>query len=278
MKCFSLTCFRQTNEYDNRVIPLLRRMSHLEKLTLYIRCHRSVFVDGTHLHKQILTHMLRLHTFIFYISTEIYINHSVHRLCDNDIQQTFTKIGYYETACNVNYYRESKAICHVFSLPFLFDHFEKMCNNFPSMVFNHVTCLTVADTIPFSHEFFIRIAKDFPSLKFLSIFNWLPPSLLHNFLEYTADNIQFYSAIEYPNLTSLDVVYADIYYLEQFLLDTKTYAPRLTEIEVNYNQLKTVTKNFTRDATRRNCANIKRLIFDKEIDYPKEMSLYFPLL
>ncbi|CAF5135469.1 unnamed protein product, partial [Rotaria sp. Silwood1] len=58
-------------------------MINLEKLTLYIRItDRSTFVDGTHLHKEILMHMSQLHTFIFYISTIIQIDDSFHRLSD----------------------------------------------------------------------------------------------------------------------------------------------------------------------------------------------------
>ena len=36
LKCFSLTCHGLTNEYDIQVLPLLRRMSNLEELTLDI--------------------------------------------------------------------------------------------------------------------------------------------------------------------------------------------------------------------------------------------------
>ncbi|CAF4152312.1 unnamed protein product [Rotaria sordida] len=75
-------------------------MTYLEKLTLYLRLHdRNIFVNGTHLHREILMHMSQLHTFIFYISTEIEINDSIDRLSDNDIQQTFTNIGYHRVAC-----------------------------------------------------------------------------------------------------------------------------------------------------------------------------------
>ncbi|CAF5164094.1 unnamed protein product, partial [Rotaria sp. Silwood1] len=98
------------------------------------------------------------------------------------------------------------------------------------------------------------------------------------FNSYTADNIDSRSYIEYLNLTSLSVNYVDDYYIEQFVLDTKTYAPRLTEIKVHFHRLQTVTKNFTRDATRYNCRNIKRLIFEKTMNYPKQLYLYFPSL
>ncbi|CAF3049737.1 unnamed protein product, partial [Rotaria sp. Silwood2] len=251
LKCFSLTCYNQTDAYDNRVIPILRRMTYLEKLTLYIRIrNRAIFVDGTNLHTDVLIHMPRLHTFSFYFNTENQFNDSVHPLSDKDIQQTFTNIGYHQIACSVNYCRNYRAICHVFSLPFIFNRLQNITNKFPNIIFNDVTYLMVADAIPFKYEFFIRIAKAFPSLKYFSIINLMSP--LWNFNLYTADNIDSLSYIEYLNLISLDVKYVDDYYIEQFLLDTKTYAPRLTEIKVHFDRLQTVTENFTRDATRYN--------------------------
>ncbi|CAF5013446.1 unnamed protein product, partial [Rotaria sp. Silwood1] len=278
LKCFSLKSYYETNAYGRQVIPLLRCMTHLEKLTLYIRIYnRSTFVDGTNLHKDILIHMPRLHTFTFYISTDIQFDDSVHYLSDNDIQQTFTNIGYHQIACSVNYfYRKYRAVCHVFSLPFTFNRLEKIPNKFPNIIFNTVTYLLVGDLIPFKYDFFIQIAKAFPSLKDFCIINVTSP--LWNFDSYTADRIDSHSYIEYPNLTSLNVKYVDNYYIEQFLLDTKTYAPHLTEIKVYFNKLKTVTENFTRDATRYNCRNIKQLIFEKTMNYPKELYLYFPSL
>jgi hypothetical protein len=254
-------------------------MRYLEELTLYIRIgNRSTFVDGTNIHNDILIHMPRLHTFRFYIYTEIRFDDSVHRLSDNDIQQTFTNIGYHQVVCSVNYCRNHRAMCHVFSLPFIFNHLEKITNKFPNIIFNNVTYLMVADAIPFKYEFFIRIAKAFPLLKYFSIVNITSP--LWNFNSYTADNIDSRSYIEYLNLTSLDVNFVDDYYIEQFLLNTKTYAPRLTEINVRFDRLRIVTENFTRDATRDNCRNIKRLIFEKTINYPypEELYLYFPSL
>jgi hypothetical protein len=67
-------------------------------------------------------------------------------------------------------------------------------------------------------------------------------------------------------------------YVAQFLLETKTHLLRLTQLAVNYNQLKAVTMDFTRDATRRNCSNIKGLTIDRRVDPPKTFFQYFPLL
>ncbi|CAF2659997.1 unnamed protein product [Rotaria sp. Silwood2] len=277
LKCFSLTCYNLTNAYDNQVISLFRRMKNLEKLTLYIRLKdRSSFVDSTHLHKEILMHMSQLHTFIFYISTMIEINDSIHRVSENYIQKTFENIGYYQTSCTVNYYRRFKAICHVFSFPFKFDRLEMITDRFPTIIFHHVTYLLVFDTVQFKHHFFIRIAKAFPLLKHLTISN--RTLLFIDLNEYEADYIQSYAIIQFSHLISLNLMVVNKYYVEQFLLNRKTHVPRLIRLELFYSHLKNVTKNFTRDSTRHNCANIKRLNFYDACHYSTKFSHYFPVL
>ncbi|CAF3482744.1 unnamed protein product [Rotaria sp. Silwood1] len=276
LKCFSLTCYNLTNAYNNRVIPLLHRMINLEKLTLYIRItDRSTFVDGTHLHKEILMHMSQLHIFIFYISTIIQIDDSFHRLSDNNIKKTFKNIGYYQISCTVNY-RRSKAICHVFSLPFAFDRLDMITNRFPTIIFHHVTYLMVFDDDEFKHDFFIQIAKAFPLLKHLTIINKI--LLFMDFDKYEADYFQSRPITQFSHLISLDMMVLNRYYIEQFLLDTKAHVPRLIELKLFYSNLKNVTKNFTRDATRYNCANIKRLIFYDTCHHPTKFDHYFPSL
>ncbi|CAF1387174.1 unnamed protein product [Rotaria sordida] len=99
LKCFSLTSYNYTWDCDELVVPLLRRMTYLEKLTLYLRIHsRDTFIDGTYLQNEILVHMLQLHTFIFYISTETVVSASLPRKSEDDIQRTFTNIKYGQTA------------------------------------------------------------------------------------------------------------------------------------------------------------------------------------
>jgi len=145
-------------------------MTNLNKLSLYLRVnHREKFIDGTHLHKQIVMQMQQLHRFIFYISTEIEIDDSVARLSSNDIEQTFTNFGYHQIACNVNYYSQCEAICHVFSLPFIFDRVKDLSTNFPPVIYDHVTDLEIFALIPFSDAFLVRMAHAFPSLENLSI-------------------------------------------------------------------------------------------------------------
>ncbi|CAF3284153.1 unnamed protein product [Rotaria socialis] len=65
LKCFSLT-YNSIEAYGAQVIPLLRRMSHLKGLILYLSIeNRVVFVDGTRLYNEILIHMPQLRTFTF---------------------------------------------------------------------------------------------------------------------------------------------------------------------------------------------------------------------
>ena len=120
MKSFSLICYNDTSEYD--LVPrLLRRMSHLEELTLYLCIeNRPTFVDDTHLDNEILAHMPQLHTFNFYISMQNEINDPTIRLSNNDIQQTFTNRRYEQVVCIVDYLLKFKVIYKVFSLPFTF--------------------------------------------------------------------------------------------------------------------------------------------------------------
>ena len=72
------------------------------------------------------------------------------------------------------------------------------------------------------------------------------------------------------------------------LNESKTRLPSLQELHVNYDQLRVVTNNFSRDATRLNCVNIEELelytLDDDDDDdelitkQSKEFHVYFPSL
>ncbi len=95
---------------------------------------------------------------------------------------------------------------------------------------------------------------------------------------FSSDNNQSYEIAEYPHLTSLEMLFADAEHLDQFLNERKTYALCLTELIVHYHHLRFVTKDFTREKTRRNCANVKRLYMLTPLVHSKDFYLYFPLL
>ena len=253
-------------------------MSYLEKLSLYLRIKgRNRVIDGTDVQHDILDYMPQLHSFTFYICTHVDAVGLSYKLSSEDIQQTLTNIGQQHVSSMVNYIHRNLAACSIFSLPFQFDYLQDLGNNFPDIVFSYVTCLYVEDINPFKHEFFIRIARSFPLLKYLGIFNEKPP-VLHDVMPFSSDNCQLYSTIEYPHLSRLDVRRAHWAYVEQFLNETKTKIPCLTELRVMVSHLKCVTKDFTREETRRNCVKVKELVTIGPLRYSLGFYRYFPSL
>ncbi|CAM4987562.1 unnamed protein product [Rotaria socialis] len=149
-------------------------------------------------------------------------------------------------------------------------------NQFPTIIFDYVTHLHVFDVVSLKHEFFIRISRAFPMLQFFSLVNIMFQSWDVN--EWQYDNNSTFSVIEYSHLISLDITSVYLDYVAQFLLETKAHLPRLAELKVSYDQLKMVTMNFTRDATRRNCSKVKRLIVEESTVFSKDVYQYFPSL
>ncbi len=132
----------------------------------------------------------------------------------------------------------------------------------------------VQDIVPFNHEFFVRVAQSFPLLKNFRILNSKSQSSC-NLNTFSPDNNQSNSIAEFPHLTYLDILCANINYLEQFLNERKTYVPCLTKLIVVYDNLRNVTNNFTREETRRNCAKMKKLMMTIPLVHSKDFYLYF---
>ncbi|CAM4846643.1 unnamed protein product [Rotaria magnacalcarata] len=259
LKCFSIKSYFQFQQYE-RIPSLLRRMPYLKHLTLYLCIEgRNRIIDGTCVQDDILVYMPQLHSFTFFISTYLDIRDLSLNLSRQHIQQTLINIGQQNAATIVNYLSIYTLECSIFSLPSAFDYLRHLGNTFPNIIFNYVTYLLVNDKDGFKHEFFVRIARSFPLLKYLRVFNIEPQ--VSAVMKLSSDHSQSYSMIEYPHLTSLDVNHGHEDYLEQFLNEAKAYMPCLTELKVHYHRLKTVTNNFTREETRRNCAKAKQLLF-----------------
>jgi hypothetical protein len=260
-------------------------MSNLEKLTLNISIEgRNRVIDGTYVQHDILDYMPQLHSFTFYICTYVKMVDLSYKLSSEDIQQTLTNIGLQHVISMVNYVTSIdnfaygvRAACSIFSLPFQFDYLKDLGNKFPNIVFSYVTYLLVQDIGPFEHEFFMRIARSFPLLKHLCIWN-TESQVLDGRMTFSSDNCQLHSIIEYPHLTILDVQYAHSDYVEQFLNETKTFIPCLTKFAVFVDHLKAVTKDFTREETRRNCAKVKTIFTIDILVHSEDLCLYFPSL
>ena len=203
------------------------------------------------------------------------LEQSVPYISAEDMRRTFTDIGYDQVACYVE--NDPDPIdCYVFSVPFTFDALYGVGHVFPDLIYSTVTTLWVDDIPAFKEEFFIRIARCFPHLKFLWVHN--PKSVLQHFYHFESDDNQSHSMIEYPHLLKLGIKDVDLYLVEQFLDESRIYLPRLIELTIKYENLLSVTENFTRDLTRSACRRVKRLILDEELVPPANFSDYFPLL
>ena len=150
-------------------------MTHIEELTLYINIlDGSTFIPGLYLDNEILIHMRQLHTFTFYFASERAIVDPVISLSTMDMERTFTDKEHRQICCMVDYTPSIRIICRVFSIPFKFHRLEDIGNNIPNMIFDPVTHLKLKDHDPFKHEFFVQLARAFPFLISLSIWNRQP--------------------------------------------------------------------------------------------------------
>ncbi|CAF4503268.1 unnamed protein product, partial [Rotaria socialis] len=195
LKCFSLISTTRTNSYDTRIVPLLHRMSQLEKLTLSLVVKdRNSFIDGTQLHNDILYKMAHLHTFIFDITTRNVIFSQVLLPSSDDVRHTFIERGYH-----IDYYSEGINLCHVYLLPFTMKRMSDVTNSFPGGLFMNVP---------------------FPLVSQLALLNmWRQQKKL--------TDEQTCSIIKYSHLVQLSLISSHTDYLQQFLFNSKTHLPCL---------------------------------------------------
>ncbi|CAF3914460.1 unnamed protein product, partial [Rotaria sordida] len=221
LKCFSLTLNTYEQEYDNQIIALLNRMINLEELILFLLVIRvnSNYIDGIQLNDDILIHMPRLKKFAFSINTGAIIENTKIRLQSNeDIRNSFIGRRYGQVGSYV-FFKQMEEIghCHIYSLPYQFEHFFGLSNSFhfQDVIYDKVRRLTMNDiALPFEHQFFKLISYYFPFLKELTIFNG----------EGQKDKQDSSTLIIFPHLIFLDLN-SHVDYAEQFLLAKKTHLP-----------------------------------------------------
>jgi hypothetical protein len=134
--------------------------------------------------------------------------------------------------------------------------------------------VSLLDEHPFEHEFFLQIVQSFPFMERLSLVNHKLPNRKQAY-ESNNDNRNV-SVIKYSFLDELTIFSVHDYYIEQFLLDTKTYLQNNIIIRVKYECLERVTHNFTRYATRINCAKIDKLDLCGQAKRSNSLQEYFP--
>ncbi|CAF1244301.1 unnamed protein product [Rotaria sp. Silwood1] len=278
LKCFSLYCESKTYNYDELIVPLLHRMLNLEELDLYLQIIRfdKGFIDGNNMKKNIINRMPRLNKFIFNIRSIILsLQKQINLPSNEDIQQTFKDFQENQIISSVDYFsEEGEGQCHVYSYPYTMQHYHGITNNFSGGLFEYVYDVSLFDERPFQHEFFLRISQSFPFMRSLSLTNNKPQNdkLCHRL----NDNDHNLSVIKYLHLNELILHTAHDDYIEQFLVDTKTYLQNDIYLSIKYESLQRVTRNFSRNTTRINCAKLSYIGFIRKPEFLPNLSNYFP--
>ncbi|CAF2141767.1 unnamed protein product [Rotaria magnacalcarata] len=276
LKWFSLSCYIGTHYYDETILPLLYRMSNLEQLGLYLSVFvNKTFIDENHLKRNIINCMPRLSQFIFYFDSYMYTGNKLNLPLTEDIQHTFIDFPNNNIISYVDYFPEGQeGRCHIYSYPSLMEYYSFITNNFPGGLYNYVREVSLFDERPFEHEFFLRIQKSFPCLEELSVTNHKPQNRKPHFESNNHNRNLF--AVKYSFLGEVNILNVHDDYIEQFLFDTKTCLQNTVILYIKYESLQRVTHNFTRDATRINCAQISKLYLYHESECSNSLEEYFP--
>ncbi|CAF0900410.1 unnamed protein product [Rotaria sp. Silwood1] len=276
LKLFSLYSERDTDMYNELIVPLLHRMINLEELDLHlvVYCEKR-FIDGYDLKYNIINNLLRLNKFIFNIRSRLSINDQVYLSSNEDCQLSFNGFKNNKIISCIDYFPDRKqGQCHIYSYPYQAKYYEYITNNFPDGLFKYVREVSLYDERPFEHEFFVKIAKSFPFMEQLTVYNDKPQK--NKFDEQSKDDNRHLSVIQYPYLSVVDLFHAHDDYAEQFLLDIKTCLTTKLNLQVYFSTLDRVTNNFTRDTTRINCAKLLDVQLPRNISISKQLKDYFP--
>lgn len=279
MKYFSLYSYRNTDQYDNYILPLIRQMEYLEELSLSIIVdHRSTFIDGNHLKNEMLKYLSHLQILTFNIRTYCseMSSEKMYMQLNNDISRTFLHWPYGEVCSYMIHYPKNVVRSHIFSAQCNMNDIYSICYGFQGGLYRNVRILYLSDRYyPFNHEFFLLIARSFPFVTDLTVLN---NNRIPTHIQQTND--QTSSIVQFNHLTTLSICFQRPIYLEEFLVDTKTYLPKLVHLTVSYDSLVLVTNNFTRDDTRQNCSKVQTLEFtiSTTTTHSKEFYSYFPCL
>ncbi|CAF3385449.1 unnamed protein product [Rotaria socialis] len=275
LTCFSLTVLSNVHFYDQSVLPLLRRMTNLRKLALYIAVdYYEKFIDGNDLKKTIINHLPRLNEFVFNIRSIIYPNDDIHLLTNEQIQNTFTSFVRNKIISCVDYFPKKKTgRCHIYSHPYTMKYYHDITNNFPGGLFKCVCEVSLFDEQPFEHDFFLRISQSFPFMERLTLSNFKSQKYKHT---KSTNDIKDCSIIEYHHLTKLVLLDVNLDYVEQFLDKTKTSFTNNIFLTIKSYLLGKGTNYFTRSELRVNCAKVYGLNIFGELKTRKNLNAYFP--
>ncbi|CAF2867656.1 unnamed protein product [Rotaria sp. Silwood2] len=276
LKWFFLSCASETMYYNELILPLLYRMSNLEKLGLDLSVFvHERFIDGNNLKTNILNHMSNLNYFSFHICSCMFINNEMNLPSKQDVQQTFRDFKDNQIISYVDYFLERKqGQCHIYSYPSIMKYFDNITNNFPGGLYPYVRVVSLYDEYPFEHEFFIQIAQSFPRMEQLTLINHHAQKYKQSYKSMN-DN-QNSSIVKYWRLIRLNMLEVHDDYIEEFLFHTKTYLYNNILLDIKYKSLERVTHNFTRNDTQHNCTKINEIYLFGATQYSISLKNYFP--
>ena len=251
-------------------------MINLEKLGLYIPIHvRGRFLDGTDLQRIVLSRMRRLNQFTFDIHSHMSIENAMNLPLKEDIQYTFRDFDDQKIFSYVDYFSTGgEGQCRVYSASRTTKFFHAITNNFPGGFFPYVREVSLHDERPFEHDFFLRIVQIFPLMEELCIGNH--QSQNHKQSSQSKNDDRNHSIVKYNSLIDIHMVNVHDDYIEEFLLNTRTDFRNNIRLDVDYEALQRVTKNFTRDDTRINARKINQLHLFHTLRFSNSLEEYFP--
>jgi len=260
--------------YNEIILPILHRMSNLERLFLSLIIDNKEFLDGNRLNNDIINHLPKLNEFQYNIYSRIYDYKQNDIRSNEDIQRTFQIFADQQIISCVDYFPEkSFCQCHYYSYPYRMTFYENITNNFPGGLFPCVREISLFDEHPYEHRFFLRLSKAFPFIRKLTIDNLKA----QNEKSSPSDNEDL-SIIEYSSMTELCLFNAHDDYIEQFLLDSKAFIPNYFSISIRYHSLERITNHFTRDETRINSKKIKHMLLYSRQNFSNDFKKYFSYL
>jgi hypothetical protein len=268
-----MTIYRNIYAYEQCIIPLLQRLSHVEHLTLLLTIDVNEngphhFIDGLDLQRDIISFMPNLFQFDFHIRS--LLKNADHIELDK-IRQSFIQ---YEQPIDftIDYFNNQYGQCQIYSLPFIGTRLDFISNRFPLFNvdnrFSNVTMLILYDDIqPFEHVYFQRVARVLPRLKVLEVLN---------FIQQQEKNQANNNLIEFRHLSTLILhdIHAD--YVEQLLC--RTYLPCLIELLIRNDLLSTII-NQNQQQVKDNCSKVETLIIVEPWIHPMTIDKnFFPNL
>ncbi|CAF4901878.1 unnamed protein product, partial [Rotaria socialis] len=143
-------------------------------LHLVVYCEKR-FIDDYDLKRNIISHLLQLNKFVFNIQSRLPLNDQAYLSSNEHCQRSFNGFKNNKIISCVDYFPDRKeGHCHIYSYPYPAKYYEYITNNFQDGLFKYVREVSLYDERPFEHEFFVKIAKSFPLMEQLTVYNDKP--------------------------------------------------------------------------------------------------------